>query len=63
MVAGRTAILLVNALHGLLLFYQRDYKELNLDALFGLKIIEGLLLFLGVKKPRGTKCWNAGSSA
>ncbi len=33
--------LVLNALHGLMIFYQRDYTHLNVDGLFGLRVLQG----------------------
>lgn len=42
-VYGVLLISTLNALHGLLQFYAADFDELNVDGLFGLRIIEGNL--------------------
>jgi len=37
--AAKLLILILNALHGLLEFYQRDHQQLNVDGLFGLRVL------------------------
>ncbi len=39
--SARLLALVLNALHGLLNYYERDYTEIDVDGLFGLRIIEG----------------------
>lgn len=42
--SARLLALILNALTGLLQFYERDHTELNVDGVFGLRLIQGSAL-------------------
>lgn len=39
--AGALSVLVLNAIYGLLAFFERDHASLNLDGLYGLRILQG----------------------